>query len=147
MRVIVPPVVVGDRICRIVSAVESLLEVEEWVGQWWAPSSVTLSDASHAPAADAVRLRARGVPPEDYAFNTPRPGGPEIQALLQARDPARVQDMLLNDEVMRSNPPRRRSVAVRRGAFYRLAVRRDGIHRDRQPAHDISVDCAADLDG
>ncbi len=109
MRVIVPPVVVGDRICRIVSAVESLLEVEEWAGQWWEPSSVTLSDASHGRSVDAEALRARGVPPEDCIATAPRSGGSEIQALLQTRDPDHGQEMLLNDDVMRSTPSRRRS--------------------------------------
>ena len=108
MRVIVPPVVVGDRICRIVSAVESLLEVEEWAGAWWAPSSVTLSDASRGRAVDADALRARGVPDEDCGVSAPRSGRSEIQALLQTRDPDHGQEMHLNDDVMRSTPARRR---------------------------------------
>lgn len=109
MRVIVPPVVVGDRICRIVAAVESLLEVEEWAGQWWEPSTITLSDASHGTTADAELLHARGVPLADWIASSPRSGESEIQAWLQARDPERGQEMRLNDDVMRSTPVRRRS--------------------------------------
>ncbi len=109
MRVIVPPVVVGDRICRIVAAVESLLEVEEWVGQWWEPSTVTLSDASLGVPASEVVLEARGVPSDDWRTIDARSAEVDIQALLQTRDPQRAEPMRLDDGVTRSNPPRRRS--------------------------------------
>lgn len=109
MRVIVPPVVVGDRICRIVSAVETLLEVEEWAGQWWQPSSVMLSDVSNAAAADAALLHARGVPAEDWLVDAPCSDGFNIEALLHTRDPVRGQEMRLNDDVTRSTPVRRPS--------------------------------------
>ena len=59
MRVVVPPVLVRDRLCRIVAPVESLLEVEEWVGEWWEPSVVTLSAVSTAAAATDAQLAAR----------------------------------------------------------------------------------------
>jgi hypothetical protein len=109
MRVIVPPVVVGDRICRIVAAVESLLEVEEWVGQWWEPSTVTLSDASLGVSATEAVLESRGVPTDDWRVATPRLADMEIQALLQTRDPHVAEPMRLDDAVTRSSPPRRRS--------------------------------------
>jgi hypothetical protein len=107
MRVIVPPVVVGIRICRIVAPVESLLEVEEWVGQWWEPSTVTLSEASLGISASEALLESRGVPHEDWRASEPRSGEHEIQALLQTRDPERAQR--LDDDVARSVPSRRRS--------------------------------------
>lgn len=88
MRVLVAPVLVGDRICRIVSPIDSLLEVEEWVGEWWEPSGVTLTAASQAPRASEHVLAARGVPPEDHHATEPRATDPEIQSLLRACDPA-----------------------------------------------------------
>ena len=108
MRVVVPPVLVGDRICRIVSPVESLLEVEEWVGAWWAPSGVTLSVASLAPDVDPSVLQTRGVPPTDWLTDEPRPDFSEIESLMRARDPARAEPMRLDEDVRRLSPPRRR---------------------------------------
>jgi hypothetical protein len=88
MRVLVAPVLVGDRICRIVSPIESLLEVEEWVGEWWEPSSVTITTASQSPPASERLLLERGVPPEDHRSSEPATSDPEIQSLLRAREPA-----------------------------------------------------------
>ena len=107
MRVIVPPVVVGDRICRIIAPVASLLEVEEWVGQWWEPSAVTLSEASLGVSAPDALLAARGVPADDWRASEARSGEQDIQALLQIRDPEREQR--LDEDVARSMPTRRRS--------------------------------------
>ena len=108
MRVVVPPVLVGDRICRIVSPVESLLEVEEWVGAWWAPSGVTLSVASVAPGADPSVLETHGVPAADWVAADARPDLSEIESLMRARDPARGEPMRLDEDVRRLSPPRRR---------------------------------------
>lgn len=88
MRVLVAPVLVGDRICRIVSPIDSLLEVEEWVGEWWEPSSVTLTAASQAPAASEQVLHARGVPPDDRRASESGVSDPDIQSLLRAHQPA-----------------------------------------------------------
>lgn len=88
MRVLVAPVLVGDRICRIVSPIESLLEVEEWVGEWWEPSSVTITTASQSPPASERVLQERGVPPEDHRSSEPATSDPEIQSLLRAHEPA-----------------------------------------------------------
>lgn len=87
MRVLLAPVLVGDRICRIVSPIDSLLEVEEWVGEWWEPSSVTLTAASHAPPASDLLLRERGVPVADRHATERSVTDPEIQSLLRAREP------------------------------------------------------------
>ena len=87
MRVLVAPVVVGDRICRIVSPVRSLLEVEEWAGEWWEPSLVTLTEVVRARAASRSELRARGVPEADHAASgqlTPI----ALQAMLRAHEPS-----------------------------------------------------------
>ena len=88
MRVLVAPVLVGDRICRIVSPIDSLLEVEEWVGEWWEPSSVTLTTASQSPPASEHLLRDHGVPPEDRGSFLPSPTDDEIQTLLRGGEPA-----------------------------------------------------------
>lgn len=88
MRVLVAPVLVGDRICRIVSPIDSLLEVEEWVGEWWEPSSVTLTAASQAAPASERLLRARGVPAADRRATEQGVTEPDIQSLLRAHEPA-----------------------------------------------------------
>jgi hypothetical protein len=80
--VLVPPVVVGSRICRVVSPIESIIEVEEWVGEWWEPSSVTLTAASRAPLADWKLLVSAGIPPADHAATIARVSGAELQAML-----------------------------------------------------------------
>jgi len=90
MRILCAPVLVGDRLCRIVSPVATLLEVEEWVGEWWEPSSITLTTASQASPAPVALLQARGVPLEDHAGNAPTPEF-EIQSLLRASVAARHQ--------------------------------------------------------
>jgi len=97
MRILVAPVVIGDRICRIVSPVASLLEVEEWAGEWWEPSSVTITTASQAPAATERLLRERGVPLEDCISPGPRAEDLEIQMLMRACDPEPRGDPLASE--------------------------------------------------
>lgn len=109
MRILVAPVLVGDRICRIISPIESLLEVEEWVGEWWEPSTVTLTTASQSPAAPERVLQERGVPAEDRVATEPRASDPEIQGLMRPdQQPfapsARIEDTL----APRANGARRR---------------------------------------
>jgi hypothetical protein len=108
MRVVVPPVLVGDRICRIVSALESLLEVEEWVGAWWEPSSIPLTLASRASRASDAMLDARGVPESDRAEPAVWPTQGDIEALMRARDPQRPDGMRFDEEtVVRAQPVRK----------------------------------------
>jgi hypothetical protein len=108
MRVVVPPVLVGDRICRIVSALESLLEVEEWAGAWWEPSSIPLTLASRASRASDDILDARGVPESDRAVPEVWPTQGDIEALMRARDPQRPDGMRFDEEmVMRAQPVRK----------------------------------------
>ncbi len=131
MRILVAPVLVGDRICRIVSPVDSLLEVEEWVGAWWEPSSVTLTTASQAPAAGEAVLRDRGVPPDDCLTTAGRTAEVEIQSLLRAREP--VQSAPLSPD----EPASHRAHGLRRkqyagSARFRRHVAnamRDGLDR------------------
>ncbi len=109
MRVVVPPVLLGDRIVRIVSPVESLLEVEEWVGEWWEPSGVTLTEASVAPAAPTELLLSRGLPPDDCVATHARPALRDIEALIHTRDPERSTSPRFDEElVARAVPARRR---------------------------------------
>ncbi len=109
MRVVVAPVLVGDRICRIVAPLQSLLEVEEWVGAWWEPSSVTLTEASIAPIVPESVLAERGVPLEDRVATEGRPAQIEIEALIRTRDPERPENMRFDEEVVtRATPTRRR---------------------------------------
>lgn len=84
MHVIVPPVVVRDRIVRIVSPISSLLEVEEWMGEWWEPCTVTFRTVSGAPRAGDELLAARGVPREDWGSSVERISSEEIEAMLLA---------------------------------------------------------------
>lgn len=109
MRVVVAPVLVGDRICRIVAPLQSLLEVEEWAGAWWEPSSVTLTEASVAPIVPDALLEERGVPVEDRVASEDRPAQTEIEALIRTRDPERPANMRFDEEVVaRVTPARRR---------------------------------------
>lgn len=98
MRVVVSPVLIGERIVRIVSPVDALLEVEEWVGEWWEPSAITLTTASQAPSAPTSVLRARGVPVEDCVETVARPSQRALQFLLlatarDANDPLVAADL------------------------------------------------------
>jgi hypothetical protein len=109
MRVVLPPVLVGERICRIVAPVASLLEVEEWVGEWWEPSSVTLSEVSHSPLASDAVLRDRGVPPDDCIASEPAIAQSELEALLLTHDPERSAHLLFDGDVVpRLAVPRRK---------------------------------------
>lgn len=65
MHVVVPPVFIAGRILRVISSTPHLYEVEEWVGEWWEPSQVTLSVATSARNATAQELDTQGVPAED----------------------------------------------------------------------------------
>ncbi len=110
MRVVIPPVIVAGRVYRVVSPVQSLIEVEEWVGEWWEPSNVTLTEAGLAPAAPAEMLRELGIPEEDCLASAPRPDQPQLEALLLTRDPKRPENMRFDEEVVRRpNAPRGRS--------------------------------------
>jgi len=84
MRVIVPPVLVGHRICRVVTPVEHLLEVQDWVGEWWEPSALTISEVCAAPKASEETLIARGVPAEDRSGDDDRTSASAIQTMMQA---------------------------------------------------------------
>ncbi len=109
MRVVVPPVIVGDRICRIVSPVASLLEVEEWAGAWWEPSTIQLTIASEATAAPESLLRDLGIPLSDCVATEPRPAQREIEASMMTLDPDRPANMRFEDEVVRRlGTPKRR---------------------------------------
>lgn len=108
MRVVVAPVVVDGRICRIVSPVDSLLEVEEWAGDWWEPSVVPLTLVSLAPLADAETLRGHGVPPDDCVAVEPRPAPQDIEALMMTRDPEKSPEMRFDEDVRRKVGTRRR---------------------------------------
>ncbi len=84
MNVVVPPVVVGGRILRIVSSAPHFYEVEEWMGQWWEPGSVTLSVAIAAPAATDHELDVQSVPEAE------RVGGPERISIEQLSEKMRA---------------------------------------------------------
>lgn len=86
----------------------SLLEVEEWAGDWWEPSSIPLTTASLSPTADEAVLRARGVPIEDCASSEPRIAQLDIETLMMTRDPERAEQVVFDEDVSRSTGPRRR---------------------------------------
>ncbi len=108
MRVVVSPVLVGHRICRIVSALESLLEVEEWVGAWWAPSDVPLTLVSTAEPVSDDLLQAQGVPESDRAVLTVRPLQSDFEALMRSRDPERPDGMRFDEETAERAQPARK---------------------------------------
>ena len=108
MRVVVPPVLIDGRICRIVSPVTALLEVEEWVGEWWQPSTVPLTRASVADAAPLDLLVARGVPDADRVAPQDRPSREEIEAMIRTSDPDRPVEARFDEDVPRMAPVARR---------------------------------------
>jgi hypothetical protein len=105
MQVLVPPVMLGGRIYRIVSPVDALLEVEEWVGAWWEPCSVPLTQVSIAPAATEAMLDALGVPSDERSASTERLAQPDLEALMRSRDPERPVGMRFDDEVVSRAAP------------------------------------------
>jgi len=110
MRVIVAPVIVNDRVCRIVSPVDSLLEVEEWVGAWWAPSTIPLTIASLAATAPQAMLLDLGIPASDWFAIELRPAQGDIEASMQTRNSERSAEMRMEDEVVRRGAgPKRRA--------------------------------------
>ena len=105
MRVVVAPVLVDDRICRRVAAIESLLEVEEWVGAWWEPSCVSLTQVSSAASTAPEVLRARGLSEVDIEAVSAPMRSLEFEALMRGTDPHRPADMRFEDEpVLRAAP-------------------------------------------
>ena len=108
MRVVVSPVLVGERLCRIVAPIESLLEVEEWAGAWWEPSNVTLTETSLATTASVEVLRAHFVPEDDWYASDARPDDHQIQAQMYTRDPDRSEQTKFDDKVVRRLESRRR---------------------------------------
>ena len=62
------------------------------MGEWWEPSSITLTSASLAPAAPEPVLRERGVPEHEHRSIEPRSAVLEIQSLMLTRDPERHPD-------------------------------------------------------
>jgi len=62
-RVVLAPVVMDERIFRVVEPAHSTLYVEEWHGEYWLPSDVALHAVRAAPFATEDELRARQLPP------------------------------------------------------------------------------------
>ena len=85
MRVILPPVVVDGKICRIVAPVPSLLEVQEWMGDFWLPSDVLLSTVTTSDPAPLSLLHSSGVPRADHGRWPQRGLGTLTEGALIAR--------------------------------------------------------------
>lgn len=103
MSVVIPPVLVHGRIVRIVAPVPTILEVEEWTGEWWEPSTVTLTTVSRAAPVDPETLLALGLPLED-AVGATTDARSEIQQLLRAP----VQQPRMEDDAFHSMAAERR---------------------------------------
>lgn len=84
MHVIVPPVLIGDSIYRIVAPLPSLLEVEEWMGEWWEPCTLTFRTVASAPPAAHTLLESRGVPRDERGSPAQRASVEAIEAMLLA---------------------------------------------------------------
>jgi len=143
MRILCSPVLVGDRICRVVSPIASLIEVEEWVGAWWEPSAVTITTATQAPPASAALLLARGVPLEDQAGESPATLLRDVQSMLRASAPQDSQPVALDPaNERRPNGSRRKQFAgnarFRRGRSGGAAGPGDQDQRERPSAAEWS---------
>ena len=108
MRIVVPPVLIGERICRISSPVETLLEVEEWTGAWWEPSSLTITTVSQGAPAPEALLIARGVPPEDREQHA---GSDQdsLQRQLRPTQPDGLQILRIEESANRHHGRRQRT--------------------------------------
>lgn len=106
MQMVVPPVYVGGRILRVVSPTPHLYEVEEWVGEWWEPSVVTLSVATSAPSASPDLLDAHRVPVEDRHTQGLRLSFEELSERMRAHVRDYTQEMPSPD--LHSSGPRAR---------------------------------------
>jgi hypothetical protein len=84
VHVILSPVVIGDSIYRIVAPLPSLLEVEEWMGEWWEPSTLTFRMVASAPPASQALLAERGVPRDEWGSPAQRATAEAIDAMLLA---------------------------------------------------------------
>ncbi|MCU0623922.1 MAG: hypothetical protein MUF53_08660, partial [Gemmatimonadaceae bacterium] len=73
--------------------IDALLEVEEWVGAWWEPSSVPLTSVAVAPRATDDELDVRGIPSTDRGRDDERLSQQDIEALIQSRDPEHPADL------------------------------------------------------
>ena len=85
MRVILPPVLVDGKICRIIAPVPSLLEVQEWMGAFWLPSDVLLSTAAASAPAPLALLHSRGVPRSEHGRWAQQDRGALTEGALIAR--------------------------------------------------------------
>ncbi len=132
MRIICPPVLIDGCICRIVSPIESLLEVEQWAGGWWEPSSVTLTTASLAPAASLAELEARGVPPEVCAPGL-RSAEQQIQALMRATVSTAAQGSALDPANERRPDGARRRVYTGNARFRKGGAERNDETQLHEP--------------
>jgi hypothetical protein len=132
VTILVPPVVVRDRICRIVAPVPSLLEVEEWTGEWWEPSTLTLREVSSAPMASVEVLRASGIPQDEWGSALTRASAQAIEAMLLAdvieRAPLASTDTPPDGmpRVTAEDPAMRRKRLYPGSARFGLAKRRRG---------------------
>ena len=129
MRIVVPPVLIGERILRVTAPVDSLFEVEEWTGEWWEPSLLTITVVSQAARAPEALLIARGVPIED------RTAGSEldqdlVQQRMHATESDATQDFRLDESATRRQGKRQRvfagSARFRRGRHSSSEEQRDG---------------------
>jgi hypothetical protein len=131
MRVVVPPVVVRERIYRIVSPVASLLEVEEWVGEWWEPSVLTLSSVSAAPRASEHELSHHGVPYVDWGIEVERATSRAIEAMMLAQPDRRPNDLKLAPTEAGATGGRRRKLYPGSKRFRRGTVKTSGRETPR----------------
>jgi hypothetical protein len=61
-RVVLAPVIMEERIFRVVEPAHSTMYVEEWQGDYWLPSDVALHVVRVAPFATEDELRERRLP-------------------------------------------------------------------------------------
>lgn len=84
MLVVVPPVLAQGRICRVVAPIADLIEVQEWRGEYWLPSELTLSVVRRAPTAPRHVLEAQAVPASDWSVEERAAPSPDAGLLLLA---------------------------------------------------------------
>ena len=68
MHVLLGPLICRRKICRVVSPMESLVYVEEWIGSDWVPSDIPLHAIEEAVPATVDMLAACNVPTNDWGM-------------------------------------------------------------------------------
>lgn len=91
------PVLVDDTVCRIVRANETHIEVQEWCGMYWQPSSRPLCCVEEGMPASRELLESLGIPQEPWpGEGEQRWTTPELRRLSAEEGAALLQQVTVS---------------------------------------------------